>query len=112
MKSNTNQGQFKAINSKIQSNETAAKKILQQRKFKKFNNVKHKPNSAFQQTPTQELEAHKQSKDSLYSDIIKRKRNNTVIRRKSSETNIQPKKRNTIQILKLLNNNIPREKYL
>ena len=67
--------------------------------------MKHKPNSAFQQTPTQELEANKQSKDSLYSDMIKRKRNNTVIRRKSSETNIQPKKRNTIQILKLLTEN-------
>ena len=37
LKSNTNQEQFKAIQSEIKSNEAAARKILQQRKFKKFN---------------------------------------------------------------------------
>ena len=105
LKSNTNQEQFKAIKTGIQSNETAAKKILQQRKFKKFINLKHKPKNTIQPTPQQELEAQEQPKKSLYSDILKRKRSNTVIRRKSSETNIQPHKHDTRRILKSLNIN-------
>ena len=44
LKSNTNQEQFKAIQSEIKNNEAAARKILQQRKFKKFNTLKYKPN--------------------------------------------------------------------
>ena len=39
------------------------------------------------------------------SDILKRKRSNIVIRRKSRETIILPNKNNTIQILNSLNNN-------
>ena len=103
LKSNTNQEPFKAIKIAIQSNETAAKMILQQRNFKRFNNLKHKPKSAIQPTPQQELEAQEQPKKSLYSDILKRKRGNTAIRRTSSETNIQHYKHDTVQILKSLN---------
>ena len=44
LKSNTNQKQFKAIQSEIKNNEAAARKILQQRKFKKLNTLKYKPN--------------------------------------------------------------------
>ena len=40
LKSNTNQEQFKAIQSEIKNNEAATKKILQQRIFKKFNILK------------------------------------------------------------------------
>ena len=36
LKTNTNQEQFEAIQSEIKNNEAAAKKILQQQKFKKF----------------------------------------------------------------------------
>ena len=41
LKSNTNQEQFKAIQSEIKNNKAAARKILQQRKFKKFNTSKY-----------------------------------------------------------------------
>ena len=44
LKSNTDQEQFKAIQSEIKNNEAAARKILQQRKFKKLNTLKYKPN--------------------------------------------------------------------
>ena len=97
LRSNTNQEQFKAIKTEIQSNETATKKILQQRKFKKSINPKHKPKSTIQPTPTiqpaqsnqhnptntiqptpqQELEAQEQSKKYLHSEILKRKRSKT-----------------------------------
>ena len=46
LKSNTNQEQSKVIKSKTQINETAAKKILQQRKFKTFSNLKYKLKNA------------------------------------------------------------------
>ena len=74
-------------------------------KFKKSDNLKHKPKNTIQTTPQQELEVKEQPKKSLYSDILKRKRSNTVIRRKSSETYIQPNKHGNIQILKSLNIN-------
>ena len=45
LKSNTNQEQFKTIQSEIKNNEAAARKILQQRKLKKFNTLKYKPNA-------------------------------------------------------------------
>ena len=45
LKSNTNQEQFKMIQSEIKNNEAAARKILQQRKLKKFNTLKYKPNA-------------------------------------------------------------------
>ena len=77
LRSNTNQEQFKAIKTEIQSNETATKKILQQRKFKKSIDLKNKPKSTIQPKPQQEPEAQEQSKKSLHSDILKRKRSKT-----------------------------------
>ena len=82
LRSNTNQEQFKTIKSEIQTNETAAKKILQQRKFKKIDDLKLKSKNAIQPSPQQKLEAQKQPKKSLYSDILKLKRSNTVMKRK------------------------------
>ena len=43
IKSNTIQEQFKVFQTEIKNNEAAVKKILQQRKFKKFNTLKYKP---------------------------------------------------------------------
>ena len=105
LRSNTNQEQFKAIKSEIQTNETAAKKILQQRKFKKINDLKLKSKNGIQPSPQQKLEAQEQPEKSLYSDILKRKRSNTVMRRKCNEVNIQVNKQDTIRILKSLNIN-------
>ena len=42
MKDITNQEQFKAIQSEIKNNEVAARKILEQQKFKKSNTLKYK----------------------------------------------------------------------
>ena len=64
MKSNSSQGQFKAIQSEIKNNEVAARKILQKRKFKNFNTLKYKPNATTQPL-TQQL---------FDSDILKRKK--------------------------------------
>ena len=81
LKWNTNQEEFKVIKSEIQSNDTIAKAILQQRKFKKFNNLKQ-PKSTIQPTPRQEVKVLEQPKKPLYSDILKCKRSNIAIKRK------------------------------
>ena len=43
LKSNTNQEQFKGIQSEAKNNGSGGRKILQQQKFKKFNTLKYKP---------------------------------------------------------------------
>ena len=72
LKSNTNQDQFKAIQSEIKNNEAAARKILQQRKFKKFNTLKYKPNAATQGLTQKEDGIQEKTRNPLYSDILKR----------------------------------------
>ena len=60
-----------------------------------MNNLKLNPKSKIQRTPQREFEAQEQPKKSLYFDKLTRKRSNTVIRRKSSEINIQVNKQET-----------------
>lgn len=50
LKLNIKQEQFKAIKTKIQSNETTSNKILQQCKFKKFSDLKFKLKNGIQPT--------------------------------------------------------------
>ena len=95
MKSNSSQGQFKAIQSEIKNNEVAARKILQKRKFKNFNTLKYKPNATTQPL-TQQL---------FDSDILKRKKSNTNLKRKTSESNKLANKPITVGQLKSSNIN-------
>ena len=83
LKSNTNQEQFKAIHSKIKNNEAAAKKILQQQKFKKFNTLKYKPNATTQPLTKKEDRILEEPRNLRYSDILKRKKSNTNLKRKT-----------------------------
>ena len=105
LKASTDQEQFQAIKNEIINNEEAAKKALQQKKFKKFNNLKYKPKHTSQPNPQQASGTNEQPKKSLYSDILKRKKSNSTLNKKSSETNLQPNKPDTIQKLKALNVN-------
>ena len=54
LKSNTNQEQFKVIQSGTKNNEVAAKKILQRPNFKNFNTLKYRPKATFQPLAKQE----------------------------------------------------------
>ena len=103
LKSNTNQEQFKAIQSEIKSNEAAARKILQQRKFKKFNTLKYKPNATTQSLTQKEDGIQEKPRNPLYSDILKRKKSNTNLKRKTSESNTLANKPTTVEQLKTLN---------
>ena len=84
LKSNTNQEQRKAIQSEIKNNEAAARKILQQRKLKKFNTLKYKPNATTQRLTQKDDGIREKLRNPLYPDILKRKKSNTNSKRKTS----------------------------
>ena len=105
LKSNTNQEKFKAIQSEIKSNEEAARKILQQRKLKKFNTLKYRPNATTQPLTQKEDGIQEKTRNPLYSDILKRKKSNTNLKRKTSESNTLANKPATVEKLKTLNIN-------
>ena len=100
LKSNINQEQFKAIQSEIKNNEAASRKILQQQKFKKFNTLKYKPNATSQPLTQKEDEMQEKPRNPLYSDILKRKKSNTNLKRKTSESNTVANKPTTVEQLK------------
>ena len=105
IESNTNQEQFKATESEIKNNEAAARKILQQRKFKTFNTLKYKPNATTQNLTQKENGIQEKPRDPLYSDILKRKKSNTNLKRKTSESNTPANKPTTVEQLESLNIN-------
>ena len=105
LKSNTNQEQFKAIQSKIKSNEGAARKILQQQKFRKFSILKYKPNATTQPFTQKENEIQVKPMNPLNSDILKRKKSNTNLKRKTNESNTLANKPTTVEQLNPLNIN-------
>ena len=80
--------------------DAAARNILQQRKFKQFNTLKYKPNAT-----TQPLTQKEKPRNPLYSDILKRKKSNTNLKRRTSESNTLANKPTTVEQLKTLNRN-------
>ena len=104
-KNNTNQEQFKAIQSEIKNSEAAARKILQQPKFKKSNTLKYKPNATTQPLNQKEDAIQEKPRNPLRSDILKRKKSNTNLKRKTSESNTLANKPTTVEQHKSLNIN-------
>ena len=105
LKSNTNQEQFKAIQSEIKNNETAARKILQQEKLKKFNTLKFKPNATTQSLTRKEDGIQEKLRNPFYSEILKGNKSNTNLKRKISKCNTLTSKPTTVEQLKSLNIN-------
>ena len=106
LKRNASQSQYHAIQTEINANEDSTRKVLQQRKFKRYSNFKYKPKST-EQTRVQEGQEdllQKKNGKTLYSDILKRKRSKTDIERKSSRTKISTttQHKTTIEQLKAL----------
>ena len=112
LKNLTSQQQFDEIQTEISKNESSAKKILKQKKFKKYNHLKHKPKTTtavqnIDEVPFQEENPRKH----LYSDILKRKKSNSKISKKPSETKLESSKpTSTIEKLRSLNANNNRGK--
>ena len=78
---------------------------MQQRKFKKFNTLKYKPNATTQSLTQKEDGIQEKPRNPLYFDILKRKRSNTNLKRKISESNTLANKPTTVEQLKTLNIN-------
>ena len=104
-KNNTNQEQFKANQSEIKNSEADARKILQQPKFKKSNTLKYKPNATTQPLTQKEDAMQEKPRNPLRSDILKRKKSNTNLKRKTSESNTLANKPTTVEQRKSLNIN-------
>ena len=77
--------------------------MLQQRKFKKINALKYKPNATTQPLTQKEDGIQEKPRNPLYSDILKRKKSNTNLKRKTSESNTLANKPNTVEQIKSLN---------
>ena len=107
LKRNASQSQYQAIQTEINANEDSTRNVLQQRKLKKYNNLKYRPKSTNQTRVQEEQEdlQHDKNGKTLYSDILKRKRNKTDIERKSSKTKTSTttEHKTTIEQLKALN---------
>ena len=56
LKKNASQSQYHAIQTEINANEDSTRNVLQQRKFKKYNNLKYKPKSTNQTRVQEEQE--------------------------------------------------------
>ena len=91
---------MKAIQSEIKNNEAAARKILQQRKLKKFNTLKYKPNATTQPLTQKEDGIQEKPRKLLYSDILKAKKSSTNLKRKTSESNTLENKPTTVEQFK------------
>ena len=105
MKSNTNQEQFKAIQSEFKNNKAATRKILQQRKFKNFDTLKYKPNPTTQPLTQKEDGMQEKPRNPIYSDILKLKKSNTKQKAKTSESNTLANKPTTVEQFKTLSIN-------
>ena len=107
VKRNASQSQYHAIQTEINANEDSTRNVLQQRKLKKYNNLKYRPKSTNQTRVQEEQEdlQHDKNGKTLYSDILKRKRSKTDIERKSSKTKTSTttEHKTTIEQLKTLN---------
>ena len=56
LKSATEKEEFEQIERGIETNEESTKRLLQQKKFEKFNTLKHKPQTSYKQTNLKENE--------------------------------------------------------
>ena len=107
LKRNASQSQYHAIQTEIKANKESTRNVLQQRKLKKYNNLKYRPKSTNQTRVQEEQEdlPHNKNGKNLYSDILKHKWSKTDIERKLSKTKISTitQHKTTIEQLKTLN---------
>ena len=104
LKANTHKNRFQEIKTEIMKNEESSKKLLKQKKFKKFNTLKYKPIIPSHNNNNQEEEVSQDKpRRQLYSSITKRKPSDSLINQKSNEPQVPTKPTDTIQQLRSLN---------
>ena len=86
LKQNMEKEEFQKIKATISRNEEATKRVLKQKKIKKFNYLKHKPNTERNQKTSQTATIQDTLKP-IYASILK---NNTNIASNSINQNTNP----------------------
>ena len=64
----TTEKEFQQIERAIKTNEESTKRLLQQKKFKKFNTLKHKPQTLYKETNLKENEKGRPSR--TYANVL------------------------------------------
>ena len=98
--------EYQIIEKTIKNNEANTKHLLQQRKFKKFNYLKYKQNSATKETP--QPTKHKTGFQKTYASVVQSTNNtntNVSTTEKFSNTNAENESQTFLNILKILNLN-------
>ena len=84
LKQQLRKNEYENIQKTIKSNEASTKKILHQRKFKKFNNLKYKPKAQIKATTIEETE---NTEKPTFAEILRKSRNPS--RRQNLTTNLK-----------------------
>ena len=106
LKNITEREEYQSIEKTIKNNEANTKHLLQQRKFKKFNYLKYKQNSAKKETP--QPTKHKTRFQKTYASVVQSTNNtntNVSTTEKFSNTNAENKSQTLLNKLKILNLN-------
>ena len=106
LKNITEREQYQSIEKTMKNNEASTKHLLQQRKLKKFNDLKYKQNSTTKETP--QPTKHKTRFQKAYASVAKGTNNtNTYVSttEKFSNTNAENESQALLNKLKTLNSN-------
>ena len=106
LKNITEREEYQSIEKTIKNNEANTKHLLQQRKFKKFNYLKYKQNSATKETP--QPTKHKTGFQKTYASVVQSTNNtntNVSTTEKFSNTNAENESQTLLNKLKTLNPN-------
>ena len=106
LKNITDREEYQSIEETIKNNEANTKRLLQQRKLKKLNYLKYKPNSTIQETP--QPAKRKTGFQKTYARVVQdtNNNNNTVsISHKSNNTNAKNEFQAPLNKLKTLHPN-------
>ena len=106
LKNITEREEFQSNEKSIKNNEANTKRLLQQRKFKKFNYLKYKPNSTTEETP--QPTKQKTGFQKTYASVVKGTNNtntNVSITHKSNNVHAENESQSLLNKRKTLNPN-------
>ena len=106
LKNITKREEYQSIEKTIKNNEANIKRLLQQRKFKKFNYLQYKPNSTTKEAP--QPTKHKTRFQKTYASVVQGTNNtntNASITHKSNNANAGNESQTLLNKLKTLNSN-------
>ena len=101
--STTNNNRFQEVKAEIMKNEESSKKMLRQRKFKKFSTLKYRPTVPSHTNSQEDDATQDRPRKLLYSDTAKRNPCESSINKKANELQVPTKPTDTVQQSRTLN---------